>query len=85
MFRKLAEVIVIALIIALSAVSGSFARTASLHHPDGAKVNIQCDKTACYVQHVNASGNPGNVEPAGPATNVNFVRILKIWQSRGYR
>ena len=85
MFPKLAKPVVIAAIILLPFASSASARTALLHHPDGAKVNIQCNKQVCFVQHTSAAGYNANVEPAGPATTVNFVRIVKTWQAKGYR
>ncbi|MGI9350826.1 MAG: hypothetical protein ACR2O3_04625 [Rhizobiaceae bacterium] len=85
MFPKLAKSLAVAAVLSLPFANTAVARTASLHHPDGAKVNIQCSKRACFVRHTNAAGYNGSVEPAGPATTVNFVRIVKIWQAKGYR
>jgi len=61
------------------------AKTASLSHPEGARVQINCNKKQCFVRHTKASGHNGKVHRAGPSTTYNFVRLVKLWQAKGYR
>ncbi len=85
MTSTLIKTLIAASIGALCVVQPAAAKNASLHHPQGSTVQIKCAKKLCFVKHTNAFGRSGGVRSAGPATTVNFVRLVKTWQSKGYR